>query len=112
MAVLQTDGIITGVYADGETNWGATMDANLKAIGWLLTPGQINVNVNTPPAAVVNDRVTVGAAPTGVFVGRAGNYARYTGSAWEFMVAVTNATVLNFTTGTWFKFNGTTWVAV
>jgi len=70
--VALVDGVVRGLGEDRENTWQPPVDALL---------------VNTPPGAPATGyRVIIGSAPTGVFVGHAGEIAQWTGVAWVFTV--------------------------
>lgn len=72
----------------GESGWNAEMDANLLSIGRFAYHLSVkDRDLATPPGSpVAGDTYIVAASPTGAWVGKAGQVAVWTGSAWVFGV--------------------------
>lgn len=70
----------------GESNWNTGMDANLLSIGRFAYHLSIkDRDLATPPGSpAAGDTYIVATAPTGVWVGKEGQVAVWTGTAWVF----------------------------
>lgn len=111
MANPLIDGFLIDSYADGETGWGATMNQNLARLGWLVARGVLTLGGNTPPGApAANDRHVVGTAPVGAWATQGNKFARWNGTAWEFLTPVENTEVLSFTNGGIYRFTSGAWI--
>ena len=65
-----------------------------------LAIGCVDINATTPPATPVSgDTYALGAAPVGVWSGRGGGYARWTGTAWWHTPAQPGQCALRVSTG-------------
>lgn len=103
---------ITHGWAAAESGWGDSMNANLRIISRIgihlaSDSGVVNAPPNTPS---VGTRVIIGTAPTGEFVGKAGNVAYYDGTAWEFFAPKYGWRA--WIGGSEMVFDGSAWVAV
>jgi hypothetical protein len=99
MVMPLIDGIILDAYADGETNWGATMNQNLVRTGWMLFRAVKSVGNNAPVAGVDNDRHIIGLAPTGAWTAHPAEMARQnaaTAGGYDFLVLPDDSDVLNY----------------
>jgi hypothetical protein len=99
MSTPLIDGIMIDAYANGETDWGTTMNQNLVRTGWMLFRAVKSVGNNAPVAGVDNDRHIVGIAPTGAWAGHPAEMARQnsaTFGGWDFLVLPNDADVINY----------------
>lgn len=113
MSAPQIDGVLRGFYADGETGWGASMDANLFATGMLLLKAVSSVNLNAPVVAPDNTRHIVGTAPIGAWALHANQMARNNAATlggYDFLVMPDGADVFNFADGLRYKKVAGVWV--
>lgn len=74
-------------WTDLEDGWGEDMNANLRALDLASMPRVLSRTLATPPGSPsAGDAYIVATSPTGAWASRALNLARWSGSAWEFML--------------------------
>ena len=79
-------GIMYG-WSSGESGWDTGMDNNLKLVDTLLSLSVLDKDLSTPPASPTEGATyIIGASPTGVWAGKAGQVAIYRGAAWNYYV--------------------------
>lgn len=71
----------------GENNWNTLMDANLTFFDRFGVHLSFKSFLNTPPGSpAAGDCYVIGSAPTGAWVGKAGQVAVYDDGAWQYGV--------------------------
>lgn len=78
---------LTQGWADLEDGWGEAMNANLRALDLAAMPRVLSRTLAAPPGSpAAGDAYIIAASPTGAWASRAGQFARWSGAAWEFLV--------------------------
>lgn len=92
----------------GENGWKTGMDANLKKLGTMMYLSAAGYGTNTPPGTpAAGDLYVIGSAPTGVWVGHAGEIACYVEATWYYVTPQDGYLVLDETTNTLHCYKGT-----
>lgn len=92
--------------------WGVWTQFNAAKTFYL--PPILNYNQTTPPISpVLGDTYLLGAAPTGVWVGKAYNHVTWMGNVWDFIIPRKGSCARSLSSiSTQYAFNGTSWTIV
>lgn len=110
-SALQNIGLIEG-WTDLEDNWGAAMNANLRALDVLVQARVLDKDLSAPPGSpAAGDTYIVAGSPSGAWTGHAGKIARWSGTVWEFVTPKAGWFVWVADEAIHYDYTGSAWTA-
>ncbi len=102
---------LTSGWDDGETGWGAPMNANLVTLDTIVMLGVLSSLLTAPPASPTEgDRYIIATGATGDWLGHDTHVTAYIGGAWVFWTPKLGWTARSASSGR-LDWSGTAWVA-